>query len=77
MSRDVLKQIDALLEFKEERPLSQLYDSKQLLNELEEHIDFLSNLETCSKDLSCIERLIQCEEIICLLKSIEKEKNHE
>lgn len=51
-------------------PLGQLYDVKQLLSELGDKIDFLAEYY----NLYGSETLFQCQEIVCLLKAIERER---
>lgn len=50
-------------------PLSQLYNVQQLLSELDDNIEFLAEYY----NLHGSETLFQCQEIICLLKAIERE----
>lgn len=50
--------------------LGQLYDVEQLLSELGNKIDFLGEYY----NLHGSETLFQCQEIVCLLKAIEREK---
>lgn len=50
--------------------LGQLYDVKQLLSELEDKMDFLAEYY----NLYGSETFFQCQEIVCLLQAIEREK---
>ena len=52
-------------------PLSQLYNVKELWDELDDNIEFLGEYYT----LHGSETFFQCQEIICLLQAIEREKN--
>lgn len=52
-------------------PLSQLYNVKELLDELDDNMEFLGEYYT----LHGSETFFQCQEIICLLQAIEREKN--
>lgn len=51
-------------------PLGQLYNVKELLSELEDNMEFLAEYY----NLYGSETFFQCQEIVCLLQAIEREK---
>lgn len=55
----------------EDTPLSELYDTQQLFDELEANMNFLAEYY----NLYGSETFFQCQEIVSLLKLIDREKN--
>lgn len=52
-------------------PLGQLYNVQELLSELDKNLKFLEEYYSLHRS----ETLFQCQEIICLLRAIEREKH--